>query len=100
MATPMLSCSRRYLSAVNAQLTAPTYSALAKPAPPSGEFLHQPLDVIGRAISWPMPIHSRRTAPPPAQIGMAPASNSPGLATIGGDHREEVDVGREDRRHS
>jgi len=47
----MLSCSRRYLSAVNAPLTAPTYPALAKPAPPSGEFLHQPLDVIGRAIS-------------------------------------------------
>jgi hypothetical protein len=26
----------------------------------------------------------------------APASNSPGLETIGGDHREEVDVGSED----
>jgi hypothetical protein len=36
---------------VNAPLTAPTYPALAKPAPPSGEFLHQPPDVIDRAIS-------------------------------------------------
>jgi hypothetical protein len=25
-----------------------------------------------------------------------PAANSPGLGTIGGDHREEVDVGRKD----
>jgi hypothetical protein len=83
MATPMLSCSRRYLSAVNAPLTAPTYPALAKPAPPSGEFLHQPLDVIGRAIS-------AANADPLEADGAAAGANrnGPGLQFAGfSDHR-------------